>query len=133
MTDFIVVASLVVFGEVFDVSSVDISTACAILMAIVGFMILHEIIKPMNLYKYIIIWICMAGMLFCLIFLRDLFGITGMSMRCIMLFVVFSITTEPILRYLIRLVRQINRLYNKARNALSQNKNNMRKETPEDF
>lgn len=132
LTDFIVVASLVVFGEVFDVSSVDISTACAILMAIVGFMILHEIIKPMNLYKYIIIWICMAGMLFCLIFLRDLFGITGMSMRCIMLFVVFSITTEPILRYLIRLVRQINRLYNKARNALSQKKKHMRKEIPED-
>ena len=90
-------------------------------MAIVGFMILHEIIKPMNIYKYIIIWICMAGMVFCLVFLRDLFGITGMSMRCIMLFVVFSITTEPILRYLIRLVRQINILYNKAKDALARN------------
>ncbi len=103
ITDFAVIASLVVFGEVFDVSSLDISTACAILMAIVGFMILHEIIKPMNTVKWAIWWGCVGAMIFCMIFMHSFFGITGMSTRCVMLFIVFSITTEPILRYLIRL------------------------------
>ena len=127
LTDFFVVAALVVFGEVFNVSSEDISTASAILMAIVGFMILYHIIKPMNIYKWMIWWGCVAGMLFCLIFLRRLFHITGMSMRCIMLFVVFSIVTEPCLRYLRRFIRFLNRIYldlrRRALNALEESNN----------
>lgn len=102
ITDFVVIASLVIFGEAFDVSSIDISTASAILMAIVGFMILYHIVKPMDKYRWLILWGCVGCMIFCMIFMRNLFGITGMSTRCIMLFVVFSITTEPILRYLIK-------------------------------
>lgn len=120
LTDFIVVASLVVFGEVFDVSSVDISTACAILMAIVGFMILFHIIKPMDRYKTAIWLVCVAGMTLFLLLFHSFFGITGMSMRCIMLFVVFSITTEPILRYLIRLIRLVNIGYNRLRDRFSE-------------
>lgn len=118
LTDFFVIASLVVFGEVFDVSSIDISTACAILMAIVGFMILHHITKPMDPYKWGIVLGCIGAMLFCLIFLHGFFGITGMSTRCIMLFVVFSIATEPILRYLIRIITQLNLLYNRIKERL---------------
>ncbi|MCR4751281.1 MAG: HAD-IC family P-type ATPase [Eubacterium sp.] len=110
-TDFIVIASLVVFGEVFNISSYDISTACAILSAIIGFMILYHIIQPMDKYKWGILGGCMAGMLFSLVFLRGFFGITSMSMRCVMLFVVFSITTEPILRYLIRLTDFISKRF----------------------
>ena len=53
----------------------------------------------------------MAGMLFSLVFLRGFFGITSMSMRCVMLFVVFSITTEPILRYLIRLTDYVSKRF----------------------
>ncbi len=113
LTDFIIIAGLVVFGEAFNVSSVDISTACAILMSIVGFMILRHIIKPMNKFKWGILTACMVGMLFCLVFLREYFGITGMSVRCVMLFVVFSICTEPVLRYLISFLRILNRIYHK--------------------
>lgn len=115
LTDFFVIAALVVFGDVFNVSPEDISTACAILMAIVGFMILYHIIKPMNIYKWFIWWGCVAGMLFCLLFLRGLFHITGMSLRCIMLFLVFSIVTEPCLRYLRQFIAFLNRLYLKLK------------------
>jgi|UniRef100_I5AQP9 cation-transporting ATPase E len=118
LTDFIVIASLVIFGEVFAVSSKDISTASAILMAIVGFMILYHIMKPMNKIKWGIWGICLAGMLFCLAFMHSFFGITGMSMRCIMLFVVFSITTEPILRYLIKLQHLAGRGMHRLADAL---------------
>ena len=127
LTDFFVIAALVVFGEAFNVSSEDISTACAILMAIVGFMILYHIIKPMNIYKWIIWWGCVAGMLFCLIFLNGLFSITGMSMRCIMLFLVFSVVTEPVLRYLRIFIAFLNRLYQnlkqRASDALEESNN----------
>jgi cation-transporting ATPase E len=115
ITNFIVIASLVMYGEVFDVSSIDISTASAILMAIVGFMILYHIVKPMDKFRWAILWGCVGAMIFCLIFMHGFFGITGMSMRCIMLFVVFSVTTEPILRYLIRLQGSIEYLWGRFR------------------
>lgn len=121
LTDAGLVAALVVFGEVFAVSSIDISTACTILVAIVGFIILFHLIKPMNIYKTIIFFACIIGMLIGLLAFHDLFGISGMSLRCIMLFVVFSLLTEPIFRYLSRIIHFIQRtlayLVTRARSA----------------
>lgn len=111
LTDVIAVGALVVFGQTFDVPASDISTAATMLLAIVGFMILYRICQPMNLFRRVI-WIgCVVGMLGCSIFLPDLFAITGMSTKCIMLFVVFSIATEPVLRYLTRFVEWIREGY----------------------
>lgn len=111
LTDVIAVGALVVFGQTFDVPASDISTAATMLLAIVGFMILYRICQPMNLFRRVI-WIgCVVGMLGCSIFLPDLFAITGMSTKCIMLFVVFSIVTEPVLRYLTRFVEWIREGY----------------------
>lgn len=99
LTDFLVVGALVIFGRVFGVDEMDISTACTMLLAIVGFMILYHISKPLNLLRWIA-WIGSGvGLLVCSIYLGDIFGITHMSMECVMLFVVFAIVTEPVLRY----------------------------------
>lgn len=119
LTDAILVASLVVFGEVFAVSSVDISTACTILVAIVGFIILYHLTQPMSTFKWIIYFICIVGMLIGLLAFRDLFGISGMSMRCVMLFVVFSLLTEPIFRYLNSAINFLEQLYHKIRGKLA--------------
>lgn len=99
ITDFIVVGALVVFGQVFEVNATDISTACTMLLAIVGFMILYNISKPMNRLRWCIWGGCILGLLICSIYLGDLFAIEGMSKKCVMLFVVFAIITEPVLRY----------------------------------
>ncbi len=105
LTDAMIVGALVVFGQVFSVDSVDVATACTILLAIVGFMILFQISKPMNSFKWVILGVSIAGLLFCAFALGDLFSITSMSKRCIMLFLMFSICTEPLFRYLTKLVR----------------------------
>lgn len=110
-----IVGALVIFGETFNVSSLDISTAATMLLAIVGFMILYQISKPMDLIRWIIWGISIVGLIFCSIFLKDLFAITGMSTRCIMLFLVFSIITEPLFRYLTKLVTMLRNLYLKLR------------------
>lgn len=99
ITDFIVVGALVVFSQVFEVNATDISTACTMLLAIVGFMILYNISKPMNRLRWCIWGGCILGLLICSIYLGDLFAIEGMSKKCVMLFVVFAIITEPVLRY----------------------------------
>ena len=117
LTDFLVVGALVIFGRVFGVNEGDISIACTMLLAIVGFMILYNISKPLNVLRWIV-WIgCIAGLLGCSIWLGDIFGIGHMSMECVMLFVVFAIATEPILRYGTLLVEKIGRLFTREKNA----------------
>lgn len=115
LTDALAVAALVIFGRTFDVSSTDISTAATMLLAIVGFMILYKSSAPMNKIRFSIVSGCIAGLLFCSIFLKDLFAITSMTKECIMLFVVFAIATEPVLRYLTTLVEKVKYYYLKLR------------------
>lgn len=115
LTDALAVAALVIFGRTFDVSSTDISTAATMLLAIVGFMILYKISAPMNKIRFSIVSGCIAGLLFCSIFLKDLFAITSMTKECIMLFVVFAIATESVLRYLTTLVEKVKYYYLKLR------------------
>ena len=111
LTDVLAVGALVVFGQTFGVAAKDISTAATMLLAIVGFMILYRICQPMNALR-MIVWIgCVIGLLGCSIFLPQLFAITGMSRKCIMLFVVFSIATEPVLRYLTKLIEWLRKQY----------------------
>ena len=107
LTDFLVVGALAVFGSVFGVNETDISTACTMLLAIVGFMILYHISKPLNPLRWCV-WVgCIVGLLVCSIWLGDVFGIEHMSMECVMLFVLFAIVTEPTLRYGTILVEKI--------------------------
>ena len=107
ITDFLVVGSLVMFGQTFEVNAKDISTACTMLLAIVGFMILYNISKPMNTLRWCVWGGCIVGLLVCSIYLGDLFAIGGMSTKCVMLFCVFAIVTEPVLRYGTMLVEKI--------------------------
>lgn len=106
ITDFLVVGALVIFGQVFEVAEADISTACTMLLAIVGFMILYHISKPMNALRWFIWGGCVVGLIICSLFLSDLFAVGKMSDKCIMLFVLFAILTEPVLRYGMMLVER---------------------------
>lgn len=115
ITDFLVVGALVIFGRVFEVAEPDISTACTMLLAIVGFMILYHISKPMNAPRWCIWGGCITGLIICSLFLSDLFAIGRMSGKCIMLFVLFAIVTEPVLRYGTMIVERIGEFFMKGK------------------
>ncbi|MCD8241562.1 MAG: HAD-IC family P-type ATPase, partial [Lachnospiraceae bacterium] len=100
ITDTIAVAALVVFGDTFGVASDDISTAATMLLAIVGFMILYRTVSPPSRRQWVILIVSVAGLLLCSFYLPQLFSLSSMSVKCIMLFVLFSIATEPVFRYL---------------------------------
>lgn len=100
LTDFLVVTGLVLFCREFEVELDCLSTSCTVLLAIVGFMILYRIAKPMNRFHIVLISVVIAGWLFCMFYLPGFFGITGISRQCAMLMCVFALITEPVLRYL---------------------------------
>lgn len=107
MTDFIVVSGLVIFCREFQVDLDCLSTSCTILVAIVGFMILHRIARPMNTGHIVMLVGVIAGWILCMLFGGSFFGITGISKQCEMLMVIFAIITEPVLRYLSLIVEWI--------------------------
>lgn len=107
LTDFIVVSGLVIFCREFQVDLDCLSTSCTILVAIVGFMILHRIARPMNTGHIVMLVGVIAGWILCMLFGGGFFGITGISKQCEMLMVIFAIITEPVLRYLSLIVEWI--------------------------
>lgn len=107
LTDFIVVSGLVIFCREFQVDLDCLSTSCTILVAIVGFMILHRIARPMNTGHIVMLVGVIAGWILCMLFGGSFFGITEISKQCEMLMVIFAIITEPVLRYLSLIIEWI--------------------------
>ena len=107
LTDVLIVGFLTVFGQTFGMSNEEISTAATLLLAIVGMMILFKISKPMNVFRWIVWSAMVAGLLFCVIFLKNLFGIGVMTRKCCMTLIVFAVATEPLLRYISQIVAGI--------------------------
>ncbi len=111
ITDAIIVAAMIFFGNIFKSHQEDISTASTILMSVVGMMILLRIAKPMNALKWAIWGMCGILLTLSMLFLSSFFGISGMSIQCILLCVNFSIIAEPMLRYLTMLIDGIRKLF----------------------
>lgn len=108
LTDVLAVGALVVCGEVFSLPQGDIATASTMLLSVVGFMILIKISQPFNRMKYGILAVNIFGLLFCGIFLKQLFALSEMSRICILLMVVFAFAAESLFRYLTLGIEKLN-------------------------
>ncbi|MBQ9898623.1 MAG: cation-translocating P-type ATPase [Ruminococcus sp.] len=113
ITDTIIVAAMVYFGNIFNVDASDIATASTILLGIVGLMIVWEISKPMDVYKMWLWLFCAVGLAFCMLFVSEFFDISTMSPRCILLCINFSIIAEPFMRYLTLGMKKLQHLFTK--------------------
>ena len=100
LTDVLAVGALVVCGEVFGLPKDDIATASTMLLSVVGFMILIRISHPMTPMKYGILAVNVLGLIFCGIFLNQLFALSAMSQICVLLMIVFAFAAESIFRNL---------------------------------
>ena len=113
ITDFLIISALVIFARQFSLDADSLSTACSVILAVVGFMILYLIIRPMKKQHVIMFVLLFAGWIICMAFFPSVFGITAVSRSCLMLLIVFTITTDPILRYLTRLFRWGRKMFSK--------------------
>ena len=113
LTDVLAVGALVVCGEVFSLPKNDIATASTMLLCVVGFMILTKISAPLNPLKNGIIIFNILGLVFCGIFLHQLFAISEMSNICVLLLIVFSFAAESLFRYLTIGIEKLDELYSK--------------------
>ncbi len=114
LTTFVSVSSLVIFGKVFDVDPDCISTACTILVGLVGFMILGKVAKPTNSFHVGLIAVMLLGMAYCFFFQKSFFGINQISTQAMMLLVVFLIATEGLFRYVYKFTSLCGRILDRG-------------------
>lgn len=100
ITDTIIIAAMLYYGDIFGVTAADIATSSTILLSIVGLMIVYEISKPLDVYKMWLWVFCALGLIFSMVFVSGFFDISAMSPRCVLLCINFSIVAEPCMRYL---------------------------------
>ena len=120
VTDALLVAFLAVCGETFHIGADDISTAATLLLALVGFMILYQICRPMNLIRRLIWWGCAAGLVGSVLLVPWLFGLTAISKQGVMLLVLFLLASDPVFRYLTRFNEWLQEMAGKIRARSSQ-------------
>lgn len=116
LVDTFVVAAMVVFANIFGASSSDISTASTVLLAMVGLMVLYNISKPMDKFKWAIFGVNAAGLFLSFVFLKDLFSIAEkMSIQGTLLCINFVLISEVCFRYLTSLFEFVRKLVLKLR------------------
>jgi cation-transporting ATPase E len=128
LTDFGVVFGLIIFCREFNVDTECLSTSVTILVAVVGFMIIYVITKPMQKHHWVMLACLFGGWLFCMTFISHWFAITRINLQCAMLMVLFLLTTEPILRYLTKLFNWILDRIQKRSDAKRSNMNRINME-----
>lgn len=107
LADFLLVSGLVYLSGKFGVERSCISTACTILIAVVGFWMLTQVARPFRLRHGILIGCMVAGWAFCALAISPLFALQPISKKCIWLILLLIMATEPILYYLNKLVEKI--------------------------
>ena len=102
ITVFLSVSALIIFGDVMKIQQDSLSTAAAGLVALVEFMILARVAKPMTKTHLIMMIALVSGFFYAIIFHNELFGISDMTWQTVLLLIVFLIATQAVFRYFYR-------------------------------
>lgn len=98
LANLILVIGIMLFYYAFDLPSAHVSTLCALIMAVVGVLVLNDVCKPYNKVRRVLIATTVAALLFCIIFLRELFTLTVLDFPSILVFAVFALLAYPLMR-----------------------------------
>ena len=104
LADVVLVATMVLLGSIFSLPSTDVSTACTILIAAVGFLMVWRASKPIDWYKKTCFLLCLAGLVFCCFFLKDFFGISHLSLQTAILTGALVVASIPLVQGMCKFV-----------------------------
>ncbi|MDO4537737.1 MAG: HAD-IC family P-type ATPase, partial [Coriobacteriales bacterium] len=103
------IGAMVIFADLFSITAQEVSTASTFLLSAVGFIILKNICTPMNRYRATVMGLCIIGMVACSILFNNLFSISALTPRCLVLTVVFAIADTSIMRWMDYLFNRLRR------------------------
>ena len=98
LTSFFAIIAMMHFANLFDIPTIDVSTASIYLISVVGFNILWFITKPINNYHRIIFGICILGMLLSSKYLGKIFDMNEISIKAAALCFVFAFAEMTVIK-----------------------------------
>lgn len=116
-TDIILIIGVILFYLAFDFPMEEMSTICAILMGVVGFLVLHRICTPYNKIRRILIGSMTVTFAFMMIFFKQLFTLTDLSYQSILVLVVFSLLAYPLMKTLSKGLERLDKRFGPKREA----------------
>lgn len=116
LTDAFMIATMVVCGTVLGLQTTDISTATTLVIAVVGFVYIYSIIRPLDSLRALILFGCVLGLVLCTAFLPTLFSMARMEWRGWALAVVMALICPFVLRATNFLVGKLWELMRNIRN-----------------
>lgn len=100
LTDTIIVGSLTIFGQVFDLPKGDVATVSTLVLSVVGFMILYRISTPFNKYRLFVFLINITGIILSFALIPDFFSIARIPITSVLLTIIFCFAAESLFRIL---------------------------------
>ena len=73
LSNLVLSIGVVLFCKTFGFSDTEMSTICTIVMGMVGLLMVYRTCKPFNALRKILMWACVIGFTFCVVFLHTLF------------------------------------------------------------
>ena len=107
LTDALMVIIFAQVGRSMGLPEADIATACTVLLAVIGFMILTYISWPLNAMRVCLIIGCAAGLTLAACILPDIFEMTPLTGKSLTLLLVFIVISIPVLFGLTKLVEHL--------------------------
>ena len=97
IVDYLAVLVAVYCGHWLGLSHKEISTSSIVLLAVVGFIIIYKLIKPLNRTKLAIILLSIVGMSLAAVFLPTIFNLASLSIKAIAMTVLLSLVLERLI------------------------------------
>ena len=112
VTNVIVIWLLVFVSRILHIGGVQLGMLCVLAWEAVGLVYLYRVCRPFdNIWKKLIVGGCGLGMIFCMIFLQDLFGISFEMTQ--LEWIIFTITACLVLPLMILVEQILHFLYQK--------------------
>lgn len=98
LSNIILIIGVMLFYYAFDLPDAFMSTICAYTMTVVGLLVLVDVSKPFNKLRLALIISDIVAVLFCVIFMKDLFTLTKLDNSSFLVFAVFALLAYPLMR-----------------------------------
>ena len=96
ITDMLAVVGIVIAGKNLALPADEISTAATLVLAVVGLMVVAGISVPLNKFRVAIIGVCAAGIVFCCVFLHELFILRPLSMPAVIMLICAALAATAV-------------------------------------
>ncbi|NLO47619.1 MAG: HAD-IC family P-type ATPase [Clostridiales bacterium] len=115
LTDILLILGVIAFSYAFDLSDNQMSTICAILLSVIGYVVLLRVCRPFTQLRKALCSFVAFALLFSILFLQDVFALHPITTQGLLVLVVFSLLSYPFMDIIYKLLDHLTVYVSKKR------------------